>query len=509
MLLYSVPAPSSVVPESPTQIQLGFSEAVEPDLSSVRLFDAAREEITLKHPSHGTNDRSVLTVNMPALSDGTYVVVWRATSVDGHPVEGAFPFSVGESTVQDGSGFVSRVLDSVAEKSPLGFPLAVSRFIAFAGLVLLLGSLSLSWGTRHLESERVIVAGLLGVVLSLFGAVTIFLLQGAWVTGGGWKEVVTLSSTSEVVSTRLGTALAVRVVFVLLWCAFIQHLRRKSWSRRSSIVGVVLTVGLALTFALSGHPAVEHSSLLFVPVDVLHLLAVGTWAGGLVVLTIARREITAGPHGGLVVGRFSQSATVALPLAIVTGVAQSLHLAGDMTTWSDSDYGRYLIGKAALAVVVVALGVRARRIVRAGRGSDLGWLIRTEAAIAVVVLVLTAGLVSTSPLGDVPRTFTASLVENNVIADVSIVPPRTGAVEIHVVFSPPGGGITPVGDVRVRVELPSRGVPHVPVPMSEIGPNHWSGSVQFPYAGDWTLEVLASPAANTQIRYSAVIPVED
>lgn len=511
MLLYSVPAPSSVVPTAPAQIQLGFSEAVEPHLSRVRLFDASQQEIAVGSPAHGTNDDSVVTVDIPSLSNGTYVVVWRVTSADGHPVDGAFPFSVGEATAADGTGLLSRVLASVGEKSPLGGPLAVARFVSFAGFLLLFGALSLSWGTRHLESERVVVAGLLGVVLSLAGAVSVFLLQGAWATGGGWREVLTLSSTSDVVGTRLGIALIVRVALVLVWFGLIQHLRRHAWSGRVAVFGTVVALSMALTFSVAGHPSAEERAWLFVPVDVVHLLAVATWAGGLCVLVLARREITSGPHGGLVVGRFSQSATVALPLAVVTGVAQSLHLTDGVSTWIDASYGRFLWGKVVLVVVVLTLGVRARRRVRAGRGSELGPVIRTEAAVALVVLALSAGLVSTSPRGNNTDagTFAASLVEGNIIADVSVVPPRTGTSEIHVVFSPPGGAITPVKDVRVRLALPARDVPAVPVAMTEIGTNHWTGVVRFAYAGDWTLEILAAPQANSQVRYATVIPVKD
>jgi hypothetical protein len=77
------------------------------------------------------------------------------------------------------------------------------------------------------------------------------------------------------------------------------------------------------------------------------------------------------------------------------------------------------------------------------------------------------------------------------------------------VFSPPGGAITPVEAVTVRMELPSRGVPMIPVRMTEIGANHWAGVVQVPFAGDWSMEVLVSPGENRQVRYATTVTIKE
>lgn len=511
VLLASVPAASSVLTESPDQLQLSFSESVDVGLSSIRLFDGKQNEVTIGRPAHAPNDTATVVADLPGLANGTYVVVWRVTSADGHPVSGAFPFEIGSSSSGRSQDLVDDVLAAVSSRSPLGGPITAARFVAFAGFILLAGSITLAWGTRHLGSVRVIVTALAGVVLSLAGALAVFLMQGAWVTGGGWADVFGLSSVGDVASSRLGAALLVRVVLVLLWLALVQVLRRTDWTGVTGLAAGTLFVLTAATFSFSGHPSAESNAWLWASVDLVHLLAVGTWAGGIAVLVAARRGIESGPHGGLVLGRFSQSATVALPIAVVTGVAQSLHLTDGISAWGDTRYGWLLIGKVALVAVVVLLGVRARRTVRAGRGSDLGGLLRVEAVVAVLVLGLTAGLVSSSPRDarSAVESHSATLVEGNIIAEVSVVPPRTGVSEVHVLFSPPGGAITPVKRVVARVALPSRDVPAIPVEMTEIGANHWSGAVQFPYAGEWTLEILAAPHENSQVRYSTVIPVKD
>ena len=167
------------------------------------------------------------------------------------------------------------------------------------------------------------------------------------------------------------------------------------------------------------------------------------------------------------------------------------------------------IAKLGLVIVAVVLGTRARRSLAARGTASILSLVRVEAAIALVVLALSAALVSTSPNASnqqVP-TFTASLAQRNIIAEITISPARVGESEIHALFSPPGGAITPVKAVKVRMELPAKNVPAIPVEMIQLGANHWSGVVQFPYSGDWTVEVLVTPDDNAQVRYSTVVSI--
>jgi hypothetical protein len=50
-------------------------------------------------------------------------------------------------------------------------------------------------------------------------------------------------------------------------------------------------------------------------------------------------------------------------------------------------------------------------------------------------------------------------------------------------------------------------LPAVPVDLAVVGPNHWAGVVQLPYAGDWTLEIVAEPDEDVQVLLSTPVPV--
>ena len=46
--------------------------------------------------------QSEVTASLPKLDNGTYVVTWRVTSADSHPIEGAYTFQVGsKATLSD------------------------------------------------------------------------------------------------------------------------------------------------------------------------------------------------------------------------------------------------------------------------------------------------------------------------------------------------------------------------------------------------------------------------
>lgn len=86
-----VPADGSVLSAPPESLAFSFPEAVR--LTAVRLYDSADSEIGLpgERDMSAAKERLIL---LPPLAAGAYRVEWRALSADGHPVSGAFSFTV-------------------------------------------------------------------------------------------------------------------------------------------------------------------------------------------------------------------------------------------------------------------------------------------------------------------------------------------------------------------------------------------------------------------------------
>ena len=80
--------------EAPSAVTLFFTEPIEAAFSRLEVADATGKKVESGLPAHPRPDR--LEVTLPALPAGEYTVHWAVVSVDTHPTEGSFTFSVKE-----------------------------------------------------------------------------------------------------------------------------------------------------------------------------------------------------------------------------------------------------------------------------------------------------------------------------------------------------------------------------------------------------------------------------
>jgi methionine-rich copper-binding protein CopC len=93
-LLRSSPPRRAVLPQAPPRIDLWFSERLEPAYSTVTVESAAGARVDKQDAAVSVDDGHRLSVSLPMLPPGEYVVRFRALSVDGHVVESSFPFTL-------------------------------------------------------------------------------------------------------------------------------------------------------------------------------------------------------------------------------------------------------------------------------------------------------------------------------------------------------------------------------------------------------------------------------
>lgn len=95
----SDPASGASLETAPGKLTLTFSGNVSDIGHEIHVTDPEGKEITTGEP---TVDRTRLTQRLKEDgAPGTYTVVWRTVSQDGHPIEGNFTYSVGESAGQE------------------------------------------------------------------------------------------------------------------------------------------------------------------------------------------------------------------------------------------------------------------------------------------------------------------------------------------------------------------------------------------------------------------------
>jgi copper transport protein len=537
----SEPAPSASLPESPERVLLDFDEAVDAGTTEIRLLDATGAETDVGQPVGDAADPTIVTSTVPPLAEGAYVVAWRIVSTDGHPVSGAFPFQVGDAAPIDTSGLVAQTLDEQQGDPAVEALLTVARLVGYVGLALLVGGYAFVrriWPAAGASrpARRTMIAGW---VAAAVGALGTFLLTGPYVRGGPLGDALDPAVWSDLLDGRTGRAVWVRLLLAGLAGVVVMGL-----DRRPTAAGEVARIGvlgaLLATYSIDGHESAGRWVALAVIDHAVHLVAMSLWLGGLALLVVclASTDRAVPAPGGVplaravgaavidadtaspvpepdgratAVRRFSRLAQWCVVALVITGFLEAWRLLDRPGALFDTTYGRTLTVKLVLVAALVGLGAWSRHLVRARARPDQLWRsVVTEVAVALAVLAVTATLVDTSPSEAVDsEPVHASLVQGDVILDLTLTPAAVGENEVHLTFSPPGGGLQEVTDVEVRLTAEGRpDLGPVPVELTPAGPNHAIGyGVQLPYAGDWTIEVLATAPDGARLRYSTIAEV--
>jgi copper transport protein len=504
----STPSANSVIEASPPQIVLDYDEDIEASLASIQVFDAQRQRIQLGTPKAGA-DATVVIADLPTLDDGLYAVIWRVTSADGHVVDGAFSFQVGTAATGSGNDLIADVSQGGGVDPALKWSYGVARFLALAGAILLIGvGLWSLQGRPQLGTlPRIRRTMWIGWVSLLVGALGAFGMFGAQAKGGSVADAFKPSVWADIAGTETGRALLLRITLALvlggmlvMWDA-----HRRTWWQGVAGSAALITL---VTFSASGHPNSLSPRLLWITIDVLHLAAITAWVGGLFALLLAGKAWLSEPEAVRPVQRYSMTALIAVPVIVATGVAQTLKLSGGLDDVTATTWGRLLLGKVMLVIVMVALGGVSRWLLHHDGAGSIRRTVLVEAVIGLLVVGLAAGMVAQPPRASVPAIpFNQSITANGVIAAVTISPGSVGSNEIHVLITPPGGSITPVASLTARVSLPAAGIPNSPVTLVSEGANHYSGNITFPQSGDWTIEFIVNVTASDSALLKATVTI--
>ena len=558
----TVPSAGTLLKESPSRIDLSFSEPISVSPEAVRIIATSGETVKTVPASGVPGSPGLMRQRVPVLDNGTYVVTWRIVSADAHPIRGAFTFSVGEiSSGGAGKNIANDFLSGGTTNRSVDIAYAVVRGLVYLAMAILIGGLFASifvWrrALEHKGVRRLLWTawkGLFFLILYAFG------LQGSYAAGADLAGVFDLSLWSNTWSSRIGTVLFIRMLLVLALLPsmlLIKKPERKGWW---APLTVVLLIGLAITPGLGGHASVGSQSWVAMFADAAHVLAMSAWMGGLVLLVVLA---TSGKTEEALESMpiWSRVATLSVLVASLTGIALGYRELGGLSDILGSTYGRLLSLKVGLVLVALLIATLARdavqrrweldseelaaadeereALISAGekpakrRGhslvpdetgvSTLSYvlpeltarrrLLRSvfaEIAVLVFVIGVTAVLVNTAPAKSVQSgPWSATLEVGELVADVSVSPARTGANEVHLTLSASGGGPAQVLDVAVEFSLPSADIAPIDVEMRSAGIAHYT-SVGFtpPVAGDWTmtLKVLVDPI--TEKSATATVPI--
>ncbi|MFJ3537387.1 copper resistance protein CopC [Streptomyces sp. NPDC090109] len=620
----SDPKDGAVVATAPKEVNLTFSEQVAMSADSIRVLDpAGRRADTgeIRDLCSGSIVRYGVELRA-GLPDGTYTVAWQTVSADSHPIAGAFTFSIGAP---------SATSVALPDREPggglVGALYGIARYLSYAGFAVLVGGgafVLVCWprGASVRPVQRTVVRAW----LTLTGATLVMLLLRNPYTGSGeLSDAFDLAGLKSVLETKTGAALTSRLLLLGAAALFVavlfgSYTRRTDPKEKKDLVfglgigGAVVATGIAGTWALAEHASTGIQPGIAMPVDILHLLAVAAWLGGLTVLLVALHRAPSVERAA--VERFSKVAFASVAVLAATGLYQSWRQVGSWSALTGTRYGQLLLVKIGLMAVLVGIAWISRRWTRRladpppvegeergakdGEGAEdaggdedgedsevsgtdeapgasgtdgvsgpsrtdkasgtdeapeadeasgaapvvdperaaqlarqraavatarrkrerdadpersgLRRSVLTEAAVAVVLLVVTTVLTATEPgrteeeAGrstaasgpaavpdrpvDIRLPFDTGGVDGKGVVRLSLDPGRTGANGLHLYVERPDGKPLDVPEIKVALTLEAKDVGPLPVAPDRIQAGHWSASgVQIPMSGEWRIQV--------------------
>jgi copper transport protein len=384
-LVRADPPPGATLTTPPKEIRLTFSEQPEPSLSEIHVLDSGGA--AYQGGRVGPSGGSPLSLRVPVrpLGRGTYTVSWRVVSADdGHATAGTYAFGVGISP--KGGAAVTTTT------TPAGSWLeAVARWTFLIGLVALLGATvaAVARFGGSSGSDLALAAG--GWVASLAG---LALLAEA-------QRRTADSSFAALLDTSVGRALIWRAVALIAAGVALLVAWRLPQIRRGALLAAALAaLGAVVVHVGAGHAAAgTWPPVLTVSAQVAHFAAAGVWFGGLAALLLGiRGEASAVKTAA--VRRFAVVAAATLIIVVVTGTVRAIDELSSVGQLVSSGYGRAVLAKIVLFLIIAGLAVRNRRLSVPGADRDLGPLRRgstVELVLAVAALAAAALLGTLAP----------------------------------------------------------------------------------------------------------------
>jgi len=522
MLVDADPAPSSVIPTSPPNLVLFFSEAVDPASLSLRVLDSEQQPIAGLGTPRLDSSRQVVTASLPALEPDTYTVDFAVVSaVDGHPTASLFAFLVDPTGTRPPPAVT---LPDEPATPPDPYAIA-ARWVATVVALLLLGTV-LVWLLHRRWMGAVTAPVPWGLIASLAAvglvAFAIHLTLAATAAFGppgepGGDLTVHLDFAEPFGWTPF--AIAMRIAMIgLLFVFLVAGARafRTTPAGSDSPTGDG-TVALALCGAgatatilglsLTGHAA-SLGGPLFGLVDAVHLLAVAAWLGALPALGLLAWRAGGptgerGEAGRRALRAHARMALVAAPIVVLTGLANSPLVVGDSRELAASGYGNLLLAKALLVSLALGLGAANFFLARNRGGRSMAGIVGLELAVAAFAVAVGVTMVSISPATDRPpsnvdpRLGVAHLYgeggESSVHGIVDL--PEPGVQSYLFAISDPttGAGREDVAQVTISFIPPAGSDLPTDVALAQRGSLPWIWELRgayTPVVGTWELEVL-------------------
>ncbi len=423
-LVKTVPSASVVLTAPPSNVSLTFDEAVEPRFATISVTDAEAHQQTTGPPTRSPTNPDTLVVPLkPHLPEGWYLVYWRAISIDGHPVQGAFTFAVGPNQ-GPAPQFVVPKLSATATTPRL----LIARWAMFLTVMTAIGLFTLRIAivrpvARRVEGSSLRAVSIAFAVASILGliAIPVYLdvatsvdsLRSMFAVGALVPLFRVTAFGRSYVDLELCFALFAAAAWIAIWVDRPRDTQR-SIAALGAMIGAFLAAGaVVLIPGVAGHAAQTAPRALSLLLDWLHVASASVWMGGLIGLLVLWRSLEPSTRAAglsVAVPRFSNVAFVSVMVLLGSGIgATIIHMPTIASLWQTS-YGQAILVKVGLLSVAMLGGavnllITTPRLKAARRDPERGnsaarllrRTVRAETLLVVSALLAAAVLSSLAP----------------------------------------------------------------------------------------------------------------
>ncbi|OIK02875.1 copper resistance protein [Streptomyces monashensis] len=292
---------------------------------------------------------------------------------------------------------------------------AAVRWAGYLALALYVGGLAflaLLWpqGTQDRRTRRILTVAWTGGLASALAAPG---LQGAYGAMGTLGDAFRLSTYQDLLSTEVGVVAACRllmwVLAAIVLAALLQGGEQAARSPGWRVGALTIALGLLRTTGMAGHNAEGTRPGWGAIADLVHLLGVSVWLGGLTLLLLGVLPRRRPEELSAAVAGYSTLAFVSVAAVAVAGAVLAWQIVGSFGALFHTGYGRLLLLKLAVLAAVLLIAQGSRSWVRTRL--DIAVLLRGDRAIVrpfvysvaaetglvLVILAATSLLVTSAP----------------------------------------------------------------------------------------------------------------
>ena len=476
-----------------TEVTVIFSEPIELDFSSLKVFDSNGDQIDNKDSQYYQGENS-LVVTTPSLESGAYTVTSKVLSkVDGHLVNDAFIFGVGDVKIDIPTDTPKSIYDI------LFFPEAGARFPGLVGQTIVLGSVIASmliWGTQNKNLIRKDIEKINSFHHGKFMTLTGIGLMAVFASNIAMLAVQTLrleTSAIDAVQTTFGTSWLIRMIItVILLGVWFWMDRKKQITKKNQIPMLLLSLALIGTTTMIGHGTAS-GQMAAVALDYVHNLVAAIWIGGIIYFvftllpTFSKLDKNIRDKMSLVmIPRFSIAFIIAVGIVIITGPTLMWLLESDVGIISESIYGKLIIAKIAIAAIMIGLGGFLQfKVQKSGENAldsksfsvhkRLKRSLKVDATLGIILLGVVALLTNgTLPAGEIQKVdaqevlygFRTIEFSESAKFDIEITPFSSGKNTILVKISDlENNQLQDTDKVKVKISNPQRNISPIEIPM--------------------------------------------